>query len=92
MRFEEPSSMVRWDSPLVTVPWIDEELPGKDIWKAAMEGIVKPPNAGTSAVSSFFNFLMVLTSDFLFSGGCRPVRRIAHPRTDISSDGLCNHV
>ncbi|KAL5528544.1 KTI12 [Sanghuangporus sanghuang] len=49
-RFEEPSSMVRWDSPLITIPWTDEQLPGEDIWKAVMEGVVKPPNAGTSAI------------------------------------------
>ncbi|KAL5485322.1 KTI12 [Sanghuangporus weigelae] len=49
-RFEEPSSMVRWDSPLITIPWTDEQLPGEDIWKAVMEGFVKPPNAGTSAI------------------------------------------
>ncbi|KAH8119074.1 chromatin associated protein KTI12 [Phellopilus nigrolimitatus] len=51
MRFEEPSSMVRWDSPLFTVPWTDEEIPGDEIWKAITEGNVKPPNAGTSAVA-----------------------------------------
>ncbi|EJD02833.1 chromatin associated protein KTI12 [Fomitiporia mediterranea MF3/22] len=51
MRYEEPSSMVRWDSPLFTVPWTDENLPEEDIWKAIMEGVVKPPNAGTSAVA-----------------------------------------
>ena len=51
MRYEEPSSMVRWDSPLITIPWMDEDIPGDDIWKAIMEGVVKPPNAGTSAVS-----------------------------------------
>jgi len=49
MRFEEPSSMVRWDSPLITVLW-DADLPVDDIWKAATEGVVKPPNAGTQAV------------------------------------------
>ncbi|TBU61681.1 chromatin associated protein KTI12 [Dichomitus squalens] len=50
MRYEEPSSMVRWDSPLFTVPWIDEDVPIDDIWKAITEGNVKPPNAGTQAV------------------------------------------
>ena len=50
MRFEEPNSMVQWDSPLFTVPWGDEDIPGEDIWKALTEGFVKPPNAGTSAV------------------------------------------
>ncbi|EMD37286.1 hypothetical protein CERSUDRAFT_135770 [Gelatoporia subvermispora B] len=49
-RYEEPSSMVRWDSPLFTVPWTDEDVPADDIWKAVTEGIVKPPNAGTQAV------------------------------------------
>jgi Chromatin associated protein KTI12 len=48
-RFEEPSSMVRWDSPLFTVPW-NEELPVSDIWKAITAGVVKAPNAGTAAV------------------------------------------
>lgn len=50
-RFEEPSSMVRWDSPLFTVPWLEETLPVDYIWKAVMEGSVKPPNAGTQAVA-----------------------------------------
>lgn len=50
MRYEEPSSMVRWDSPLFTVPWTDADVPADDIWKAITEGIVKPPNAGTQAV------------------------------------------
>ncbi|KDQ55858.1 hypothetical protein JAAARDRAFT_79772 [Jaapia argillacea MUCL 33604] len=50
MRFEEPSSMVRWDSPLFTVLWTDEDIPGDDIWKSVTEGIVKPPNVGTQAV------------------------------------------
>ena len=50
MRYEEPSSMVRWDSPLITVPWTDADIPADDIWKAVMEGVVKPPNAGTQAV------------------------------------------
>ncbi|KAM5540260.1 hypothetical protein V8D89_006079 [Ganoderma adspersum] len=50
MRYEEPSSMVRWDSPLFTVPWTDDDVPIDDIWKAITEGNVKPPNAGTQAV------------------------------------------
>ncbi|TFY81486.1 hypothetical protein EWM64_g2530 [Hericium alpestre] len=50
MRYEEPSSMVRWDSPLITIPWIDEDVPKDDIWKAVMEGNVKPPNSGTQAI------------------------------------------
>lgn len=43
--------MVRWDSPLFTVLWSDEDVPGNDIWTAVTEGFVKAPNAGTSAVA-----------------------------------------
>ncbi|KAI0339827.1 chromatin associated protein KTI12 [Trametopsis cervina] len=50
LRYEEPSSMVRWDSPLITIPWTDEDVPAKDVWTAVTEGNVKPPNAGTQAV------------------------------------------
>jgi hypothetical protein len=43
--------MVRWDAPLFTVSWMDDSMPGEEIWKAITEGVVKPPNAGTQAVS-----------------------------------------
>ncbi|KAJ7072414.1 chromatin associated protein KTI12 [Mycena amicta] len=46
VRFEEPSSMVRWDSPLFTVPW-NEEMPIADIAHSILSGSVKPPNSGT---------------------------------------------
>ena len=49
-RYEEPSSMVRWDSPLFTVPWSESDVPIELIWKVITEGNVKPPNAGTQAV------------------------------------------
>lgn len=64
MRYEEPSSMVRWDSPLFTVPWSDEDVPGEQIWVATTEGLVKPPKAGTTAVSIYF-----LTELFKISDG-----------------------
>lgn len=47
MRYEEPSSMVRWDSPLFTVLWTEGGVPGDQIWDAIAEGNVKPPNAST---------------------------------------------
>lgn len=47
LRYEEPSSMVRWDSPLFTVPWTDTALPTSDILQAITSGIIKPPNSGT---------------------------------------------
>ncbi|KAI5987325.1 chromatin associated protein KTI12 [Pisolithus marmoratus] len=50
-RYEEPSSMVRWDSPLFTMSWTDEDVPADGIWRAITEGMVKPPNTGTQAVA-----------------------------------------
>ncbi|KAI6153137.1 chromatin associated protein KTI12, partial [Pisolithus tinctorius] len=51
-RYEEPSSMVRWDSPLFTVSWTDEDVPADDIWRAITEGIIKPPTRDTSCQSA----------------------------------------
>ncbi|KAF8348071.1 chromatin associated protein KTI12 [Amanita rubescens] len=51
LRFEEPSSMVRWDSPLFTVMWSDEHMPYEDIWSAITRGNLKPPNMGTVAIT-----------------------------------------
>ena len=39
--------MVRWDSPLFTVLWTEDGVPGDQIWDAITEGNVKPPNAST---------------------------------------------
>ncbi|KAG7448330.1 chromatin associated protein KTI12 [Guyanagaster necrorhizus] len=50
-RYEEPSSMVRWDSPLFTILWTDEDIPSVDIWKAITDGVVKPPNSGTLSIT-----------------------------------------
>ena len=44
--------MVRWDSPLFTVPWTDDDVPGAQIWDAVTKGGVKAPNVGTQAVST----------------------------------------
>lgn len=54
MRFEEPSSMVRWDSPLFTVSWDEDDIPAEGIWQAIIKGDLKPANAGTAAVSMLF--------------------------------------
>lgn len=51
MRFEEPSSMVRWDSPLFTIPY-NEDPPFKDIWKTITSGAKKPPTAAVIVVST----------------------------------------
>lgn len=50
MRFEEPSSMVRWDSPLFTLPY-DEEAPFEAIWDVVIKGEKKGPTAAVLAVS-----------------------------------------
>jgi protein KTI12 len=51
MRFEEPSSMVRWDSPLITIPW-DEDPPFDEIWEVIIKGSKKPPTAAVATVSA----------------------------------------
>lgn len=48
-RYEEPSSMVRWDTPLFVVPW-DEDLPGDAIFKAVTTGEKKRANQGVTQV------------------------------------------
>ncbi|PGH23084.1 hypothetical protein AJ80_02858 [Polytolypa hystricis UAMH7299] len=40
-RYEEPSTMSRWDKPLFTVPWEDPTPPVEDIW-TALTGIPIP--------------------------------------------------
>lgn len=50
MRYEEPSSMARWDSPLFVLPW-DEEVPLEDIWLAVTKGEKKPPTNSAQHVS-----------------------------------------
>lgn len=42
--------MVRWDAPLFTVMWDDEDTPEEQIWDAITKGNLKPPNSGTLAV------------------------------------------
>lgn len=49
-RYEEPNSMVRWDSPLFTVAW-DEELPGEAVWTAVTSGLKRPPTQASVTVS-----------------------------------------
>ncbi|KAG6821003.1 hypothetical protein H0H93_008632 [Arthromyces matolae] len=48
--YEEPSSMVRWDSPLFTVLWDEDTPPMAQIWEALTQGNIKPPNSGTLSV------------------------------------------
>jgi len=50
-RYEEPSSMVRWDSPLFTVLWDEDAPPMPQIWDAITKGSIKPPNSGTLSVA-----------------------------------------
>ncbi|KAI0999943.1 hypothetical protein K3495_g8255 [Podosphaera aphanis] len=51
-RYEEPNVFARWDKPLFTIVWDDEQPPGEDIWEALIGNggrkIVRP-NAATVA-------------------------------------------
>lgn len=58
-RYEEPNSMVRWDSPLFTIPWSDETIPGEDIWRAITSGDKRPANQAVAAVRSVFLYLNI---------------------------------
>ena len=49
-RYEEPNGMTRWDSPLFTVPFDDEQPPYDAIWEAMVGSdgkakVVKPNQA-----------------------------------------------
>ena len=46
MRFEEPNSMARWDSPLFYVN-IHENVPCADICNALFQAIKQKPNMST---------------------------------------------
>ncbi|QSZ29359.1 hypothetical protein DSL72_003873 [Monilinia vaccinii-corymbosi] len=66
-RYEEPNPMVRWDSPLFTVVWEDENVPGDAIWDAIIgddsdgkRKIVKPNAATVAKAHSSEGFLYEL--------------------------------
>ena len=86
VRFEEPSSMVRWDAPLFTVLWNDEEVPGIQIWEAITQGSLKPPNSGTLAVSLQSSSSFGVTEDGL--GGKGSSRCVKYPRKDHGCNNL----
>jgi len=51
-RYEEPNGMSRWDSPLFTVPYVDEKPDLEGIWNAMMgKGVVVKSNQATVLVS-----------------------------------------
>lgn len=78
--------MVRWDAPLFTVLWNDEEVPGIQIWEAITQGSLKPPNSGTLAVSLHSSSSFDVTERGLGgegSSGC-----VKYPRKDHDCDSL----
>lgn len=42
--------MVRWDSPLISIPW-DEDPPFEEIWNVVIKGEKKGPTAAVMQVS-----------------------------------------
>ncbi|KAI5797441.1 chromatin associated protein KTI12 [Peziza echinospora] len=47
-RYEEPNGMTRWDSPLFTVPYMDDKPDFDAIWEACLgAGVVVKPNQAT---------------------------------------------
>ncbi len=82
-RFEEPSSMVRWDSPLFALPWDEPDIPLEELWLAATQGTLKPPNTATIAVSRPLSWCL---RRCLYSshppGTPAPLGLLAHPHQD----------
>ena len=67
-RYEEPNGMNRWDSPLFTVPYDDEQPPCEAIWEAIIGSdgnakIVKPHQA--TVMVSLSSFLLFQTRTYL---------------------------
>ncbi|KAF3909717.1 hypothetical protein AA313_de0209088 [Arthrobotrys entomopaga] len=60
-RYEEPDGMKRWDSPLFVVPWMDENIPGEEIWNAMVNNEeVKPHQATVLKPAAEANYLQIL--------------------------------
>lgn len=51
VRFEEPDSRTKWDSPLFVVAPDDPKLPEDEIWDSVILKKAKPPNLSTVVVS-----------------------------------------
>ncbi|KAF3912564.1 hypothetical protein ABW21_db0201561 [Orbilia brochopaga] len=60
-RYEEPNGMARWDSPLFIVPWMDEDIPGEEMWNAMINNeAVKPHQATVLKPAAEANYLQIL--------------------------------
>ncbi|KAK6513344.1 hypothetical protein TWF281_004974 [Arthrobotrys megalospora] len=60
-RYEEPNGMTRWDSPLFIIPWMDEDVPGEEIWNAMVNNeAVKPHLATVLKPAAEANYLQIL--------------------------------
>ncbi|KAK6339581.1 hypothetical protein TWF718_008977 [Orbilia javanica] len=60
-RYEEPNGMTRWDSPLFIVPWMDEHIPGEEMWNAMVNNeAVKPHLATVLKPAAEANYLQIL--------------------------------
>lgn len=92
-RYEEPNGMNRWDSPLFTVPYDDEQPPCEAIWEAIIGSdgnakIVKPHQATVTVnLSSFFfsrreHISLTVVHDYL--GTSHRIRLPIRTRQDIT--------
>jgi protein KTI12 len=66
MRFEEPSSMARWDSPLFAISW-DDDLKGSqaailnELWLSVTQGAKKAPTAAVVTVCVPVLFIRIVS-------------------------------
>ncbi|KAI5453617.1 kti12, chromatin associated [Naganishia albida] len=100
MRFEEPSSMARWDSPLFAISW-DDDLEGAnksildDLWVAATQGAKKGPTAAVvttvkpppNALQTLTKVTTLLVTSIQSQIGMNPSSStVALPTTAFSTD------
>ncbi|KAJ9091053.1 hypothetical protein QFC19_009290 [Naganishia cerealis] len=100
MRFEEPSSMARWDSPLFAISW-DDDLKGsnanilEDLWLGVTQGAKKAPTAAVvtsvkpppNALQTLSKMTTLLVSSIQTQIGMNPSAAIfTLPASSFASD------
>lgn len=89
MRFEEPSSMARWDSPLFAISWDDDleaasQTTLDDLWLAVTQGVKKGPTAAVVTVRSCFTG-PTAASDEVVSQSVKPPPNALQTLTKITT-------
>jgi len=90
-RYEEPNGMSRWDSPLFTVPYVDEKPDLEGIWDAMMgKGVVVKSNQATILVRQLSVWSTAGFADTMAAETCRRRRLPARTGKD-DARGCVSH-